>query len=457
MAISTQASEGYLLRKICESHAKDIGEIIGALWQGNKPTYIDSRNFADDGSIVVQYPSQASVATFRSNWDTLKNPRMKLVFKKIKYDPNLSNYHYGTPSMLESGETPVSGHSYLYDLRNESEDGEFNQTDEVTLSETRSMEVTHGVTFDLTVSSETTVSGSYGGVELEQKITAEAGYSNSKEETKGEEESKDKTESHEFDVDLKAGYATLIALTTEKVTTATPFKLDLVADYVLEIHLPFPHIGMFNDYDGWKDCGGSIFNAGHHHGRHWANVGEYNWQKNPPEQGGLGWFKHLAWWKKTGGDWLMSGKNSPMSKMYDGGWPENTWFMGFDNHSDANVITFESLDKFRQFLQGTHEDYQAMEQDGKSWINAWGGKKNPWSGAQFHSEAALERIMDPTRRVVSLEGTQRLENEDTLKEVVQAYTSDGDVANAEAKYDPQVVSGGDNVRAATLGEGYRNG
>ena len=230
--------ESFLLEQIHRHWAKRMGNVIGNWWSWcGSVDRVDSSRWASAKEITV----------YSSNHPT------KFVFSQLGYDPTLSAIHYGKPSVVTT-EVPLPSHDYIYDLSGELGDGEFRQTDSVTLGRSRSVSITQGVEFDVTASTETKVSGEYAGVGLEQTISLSLGYKNSREESRASDESKSTTVEHEFNVPLPAGETTRISLHAGNSTSSTPMSIDGVAAWEATITLGEPCADdphWFNEAGSW--------------------------------------------------------------------------------------------------------------------------------------------------------------------------------------------------------------
>ena len=91
---------------------------------------------------------------------------------------------------------------------------------------------------NMSVSSETTVSGSYLGVSAEEKVTAEFGIETSSEES--QEKSQEGTTEQAVDVafDAAVDHYYLVTITKEHAVSYQPFTIDGIMDYDIEIQMP---------------------------------------------------------------------------------------------------------------------------------------------------------------------------------------------------------------------------
>ncbi|MDE0287461.1 MAG: hypothetical protein OXM88_02660 [bacterium] len=223
-------TESYLLLQIHRNFAERMGNVWSQAWAWcGGVTEVDSSKWTADKTISVN---------FAAGGDSHK---MSMHFHDLGYDPDLSSITYGQPkSVTEEGS--LEDHSYIYDLSGVAQDGHFSQTDSVELQRSRSVEITHGVTMDVTVQSETKVSGEYAGVGLEQTITASFGYTDTEEQKRAESESTAQATSHTFDVPLPAGAVTRIGLNVGNTSSSRTVNIDGVATWSTTFTLGAPCI-----------------------------------------------------------------------------------------------------------------------------------------------------------------------------------------------------------------------
>lgn len=357
---SSNVSESYLLERIHGQWAHNLGVVMGRLWMGAEPVNISTKTWPDNRTVVVGYDCGTP---------------MRVTFKNLAYDPELSKIVYGKTVIDHTVPTELPGHAYLYDLTESAEPGKFNQTDSVTLEQTRSVTLTHSTDFNVTASSETTVGGSFAGVGVEEKITLATGLAFHDEEQRAQSESTSRTESHSFDVDLPAAEATLIVLDSTQVQSSTPFSLDAVASFAVRIKLgnhcavSYPSA----DFSAWLVRGGCwITDAG--------CVGS----------------------KRENLDWCPPAS----ARAHALPWA----FIAADGCS----FEFESVERLDQWLRGVHERWPGM------------GRVGPWVHSQCFGSApchgAYAALQDPDLRRVQLSGTQHRVYEDAIRETVQNVT-----------------------------------
>ena len=270
-------AESYALLQIHRDWAREMGDVIAQLWSWcGQSGRIDTSEWAEHKRITVY-----SVSNDHAYGTVFE-------FSNLRYDPDATQILYGEPKVLAPVDATVPGSRYIYDLSDSTDDGHFSQKEEITLQQDRSVTVTHGMTFDASLSSETTVGGDIAGIGLEQKLTATFGYSNTEETQKAEAESKAVTEEHTFDVPLPAGRITYISISTSDISSSRPLSIRGVADADVEIHLGQP---CTLSQDWWDHAGSWVIDpdnapiwdcwGGNPHGARYPSgqgpKGIYNW------------------------------------------------------------------------------------------------------------------------------------------------------------------------------------
>ncbi len=353
-------TESYLLLQIHREYARNIGNVWSQAWNWcGGVSNVDSSGWEDSKTVTVSFGTSGP------------EHDISFQFSKLGYDPSTSTISYGTAKEATK-EVGVSGQKYIYDLTGATQDGHFMQSVEVSLERSRSVEITHGVTFDATVESETKVSGSYLGVGLEQTIKASFGYSNSQEEKRAQEESTAQTETHGFDEPLPANAVTSITLMAGSTTAATPVTIDGVAVWTETVTLGKPCVS--NDSGFWK---------------WWDNAGRYVVSPNNPAV--------FSCWQLPAGvsDSPTSGPantfgGAPAASLYD-------WIVNIGNNPCSFTIPFIEVNSM---FSGRNAAWQGFA----GWLDA-----QPAATA-----AKLADGLDAGRRSVSVSGIQNTEAEHDL-------------------------------------------
>ena len=155
-------------------------------------------------------------------------------FSKARWDPEASAINYGPKRVAQNVNVENAGKTKL--IKNDSNaDVDVSYDESESITNAFSTSVTQGLTLDMTVSSETTVSGSYAGVSAEEKVTAEFGVEKSTEESREQSEEGTKDESLGIAFTAAPGNYYLVTITKEHEVTYQPFSIDGVMDFDVEI------------------------------------------------------------------------------------------------------------------------------------------------------------------------------------------------------------------------------
>ena len=157
-------------------------------------------------------------------------------FTGLHYESSI--YHRGKPVVTREDAGALPGHIYVIDLAGFDNPVHFERDEAVTLSHSRSVSTDDTTAFDIKAGSETTVGGSFAGVSLEEKISVETGYSNTKERQEGEDEGKDESESVNIDTQLTEGRRSEIEIVAVPKVSDTPLDIDLVQTYGFRVKFP---------------------------------------------------------------------------------------------------------------------------------------------------------------------------------------------------------------------------
>jgi len=356
-------TEDYLLLQIHRNFASRMDVVWDFAWNwcGGSSDIVDSSNWVEHKTIEV----------------TRENHGMQFGFADIGYDPELSAFKYGTATAT-TNEQLLTGHDYLYDLRGSAQDGKFKQTDEVTLEDTRSVEISHGIVMNVSVENEAKISGSYAGIGLEDTIKTTFGFQKSEEEKRAQSESKSVTQSHEFSIPLPAAQITRISLTTGQTHTDRPLSIDGVATWTAEFWIG-------------QGCAWSP--------NWWDKAGYHIFSKDNPQ----------VWdcWKDAGGNYPT---NQGQPRLFK-------WFSHFATPCKVSV----PLDEIEAMFRGHHADWQGMV--------------GLWDKLPAVAKNALNAALDPINRTVMVSGLEKLVSDHEIDEVVTpVHASDvDDILAAGAK------------------------
>ena len=159
-----------------------------------------------------------------------------VTFSNARWDPDKSDIHYGAKRLAQNVEINEDENSKVIKAGT---DLHVAYEESVELTNSFSSTVTEGMTLDITasVTSETTVSGSYAGVSAEEKVTASFGVdsSKSKEESKEQAEEGTKAQNLSIDFDAEAGHYYQVLVSKEHETTYQDYDIRGVMDFDTEI------------------------------------------------------------------------------------------------------------------------------------------------------------------------------------------------------------------------------
>ena len=184
--------------------------------------------------------------TFRRN-PGARNSYLSVTFTNARWDPEHSDISYGDKKVAQN--VIVVNNAKTKVIRNDSDavvHVTYEESEELTNSFSTS--ITHGLTLDMTVSSETSVSGSYAGISAEEKITAEFGVETTSEESREKSEEGTKTEKIGIEFDAAPREYYLVTITKEHETTYQDFTIDGVMDFDIRIDLAGQHGGLLRSH-----------------------------------------------------------------------------------------------------------------------------------------------------------------------------------------------------------------
>ena len=164
-------------------------------------------------------------------------PHPRITFSNARWDPNASKVTYGEKKVAQDVDVNSAGNTKL--IRNDS-DAVVHVTYTVTESETNSYAstVTHGLTMNMSVSSETTVGGSYLGVSAEEKVTAEFGVETTSEESQEKSQEGTTEQSVNVEFDAAPAHYYLVTITKEHAVSYQAFTIDGIMDYDIAFKMP---------------------------------------------------------------------------------------------------------------------------------------------------------------------------------------------------------------------------
>ena len=155
-----------------------------------------------------------------------------VTFSNARWDPNESAVHYGPKRLAQNVEVNEDAKTKIIKA---GVDTHVSYEESVDITNSFSASVTQGMTMDMSLTSETTVSGEYAGVSAEEKVTASFGVSTSKEESKEKSEEGTSSESLSIEFDAEAGNNYLVSISKEHKTTYQDFDIAGVMDFDIEV------------------------------------------------------------------------------------------------------------------------------------------------------------------------------------------------------------------------------
>ena len=159
-----------------------------------------------------------------------------VMFSDPVYGPD-SDFVEGTPKLLTPVELNVDGLTKIFDNSKGRDPLHIAYEESVELSNSVSTSVRNAFTFDVTTTSETTVSGSYAGAELEEKLTEEVHIGEEKETARDEEEDKTVSSSVAIEFDCPAGAIKQVTVTKRHQKELIPVKGVFVLDFSIKLKL----------------------------------------------------------------------------------------------------------------------------------------------------------------------------------------------------------------------------
>ena len=152
------------------------------------------------------------------------------------YGPE-SDFVEGTPQLLQNVNLAVDGLTKIFDNSKGLDTLHIAYSEEVTLEESVSNSIREAFTFDTTVASETTISGSYGGASLEQKLSLEVHTGFEKETARDTEESTSATSAVAIEFDCPPGSIKMVVVTKKHQRELIPVSGKFTVDFGMKMKL----------------------------------------------------------------------------------------------------------------------------------------------------------------------------------------------------------------------------
>ena len=159
-----------------------------------------------------------------------------VLFSNPFYGPE-SDFVEGKPKLLQNVNLNVDGLTKIFDNSKGLDTLHIAYTESVELTNSVATSVRNAFTFDTTTTSETTVSGSYAGAELEEKLTEEVHVGLEQEKTRDEAESKTGSDAVAIEFDCPPGAIKQVVVTKKHQKELIPVDGDFVVDFEIELKL----------------------------------------------------------------------------------------------------------------------------------------------------------------------------------------------------------------------------
>ena len=145
-------------------------------------------------------------------------PFASVTFSHARWDPTYSKINYGTKTIAQDVKVSDSAKSKV--VQNDSDTYvNVTYTESEAITNAFSTTVTHGITLDMTTSSETEVGGEYAGVSAKQTLTLEFGIETTDEETREESQEGTSEASIDIEFDAEPRQYYLVTVTKEHATS----------------------------------------------------------------------------------------------------------------------------------------------------------------------------------------------------------------------------------------------
>ena len=225
MADNKLISEEYIIKEWEAKAAHNMAGLMGALGAGRAQHWYENNLTNGDNW------SRESHFWWASRHGDSKK-RNWLRFTNHNYLDE-SGVVYGKPRVTSQVNEDIPGTAQTFDNSKYNKSSHETYTREV--EKFSKVEHVLNEAHELTIKSETTVKGSYSGVEFEQKLEAAYGFKLDKSQTEEESTTEKETVSDEFDVD--SGEIVVCTVERERMIVESPYNIDAIFDCSLEIDL----------------------------------------------------------------------------------------------------------------------------------------------------------------------------------------------------------------------------
>lgn len=238
-------SEEYLIKQYERMFAQRLRPIMHDLgaWRALDSTKVNDKWWDRDNHVWL----------INSHKDTKR--RNEVNFSEHRYDPSVSEIVYGKAAVIQEDKVKVDGFAKTFDNLGVDVDTQEQVSEKVTLS--RNVQHSFAQEYSFNVSSETKVSGSYGGVEFEQTLSASFGTKFDTTDT--ESEGTDVEQEVVHSVVVPARKKIIVSFEKNKMVTETPFDVDGYLDFKIWLN--------FENWATSKLGQGNLLFEGWHYGK----------------------------------------------------------------------------------------------------------------------------------------------------------------------------------------------
>ena len=353
-------SESYRFKQIHTAWADTLGRVQGSNWFHGYGQAPNADHWSKTNQVIYLWTYDTPCT-----WS--------VTFSKARYSAD-TKLVYGTPKVLHDALENEAGKFELVDNTGGTTDVEHSVDETFTREKSVESTVSEEFSADLTVGAKTTakVGGDAEGGSFETELSVVFGthFGTAKSETDSESTSESQTISDT--VVVPPGHKVMLTFATKNITQEYPFEVDGVVDFNIQLHVPDRRCGL-----AWFPA----FTA------HVANEGNIGWRNADI---GTAHFKH----------WGCVHCNATYS------------------------FSFESMDDFGDFIDGTNTDWPHME----GWYDSLSDAHYSYGG---YTKQQVDQLMAVGIRTIKLTGTQQRQADSAVTMTVQDVTEcNGDALNA---------------------------
>ena len=301
-ADAPEVSEAYLIKEAQYDWAKRWKYSMEPLTGRHIPVAYNNDHWSQKDQTVLLNRNQG--------WNAYR-----VTYTSTHYDPAHTDISYGHPHVIGD---PLVNEGAKFQIVDNSQ-GESDVTHKISLTFTQEHSVestfSHSYEFDFEASSETTVSGGFAGVSLEETLSVKFGTSFSSEESQTKSESTSTEQTIEDEVPVPAGIKVLISFSTKRQTELVPFSVNGVLGWGWKSLVP---LSTERDPHTTYSDGGAIRTTTYPW--EWTSFGKVGFRNN----GNLGWYDR--------------------TKRQDG----------------SSIVHWDSINDYADMWRGTHVDWPHM-------------------------------------------------------------------------------------------------